>query len=264
MAYRVGDMDTYDYACYLFARELAHLYAQQAGASYFRRHQPWHSMEFMDEDVYLTGLEAELAGWQVEGANASRPGTSGPLERRWLHFQNEDLARFFRDYRTNEVSRELGVLHQRLTSEPKPSADGQTGLREQELRSLLLNEIPGAPTGAAGDRTFEVIASCLSSLRVSHPTRLERLIPSGAPTPFVAGLERDVAGPNPYLGQALRNSAGAQPMWPEVSWGHGWKTPTGHPWSLGHVTPGGGAAPASVRVLALNWNTEAFLYSLRD
>src|SRR5213075_946345 len=56
MAYKVGDVDTYNYGCYMFVRELVSQYAKQRGASYFRRHQPWHSMEFMDEQVYLASI----------------------------------------------------------------------------------------------------------------------------------------------------------------------------------------------------------------
>ena len=67
LAYHVGDMDSYNYACNIFARELVHHYLKQRGADYFRKHQPWHSMEFMDEEVYLTNLWGDTAGWQIDG-----------------------------------------------------------------------------------------------------------------------------------------------------------------------------------------------------
>jgi len=68
LAYRGGDMDGYHYACLRAVQALTYLWARQRGAEYFRRQQPWHSSECMDEPVFLHGLTRE-AGWVVMGAN---------------------------------------------------------------------------------------------------------------------------------------------------------------------------------------------------
>jgi hypothetical protein len=133
-----------------------------------------------------------------------------------------------------------------------------------QLRSLLLNETPaelanvttvdklsGPPSG--------VIASCISVLRTSHPVRFERLIPAAPASPFVAGLEREVIGPNVHLTQnAVTESRHAttkqtNAIWPRVSW-WGWKTPTGALWNFGQVIPSTNA-PARAEDIPLNWNT---------
>src|SRR2546426_860824 len=113
-----------------------------------------------------------------------------------------------------------------------------------QLRSLLLNETLAQLAQLAIPDTFTgppsgIIASCLSVIRTSHPTRYVRLIPAGEPSPFVAGLEREVAGPNAYLVQAIRFHAEgkrgqlSKTTWPETTLWRSWKTPTGQPWSFG-------------------------------
>src|SRR6185369_17291939 len=77
---------------------------------------------------------------------------------------------------------------------------------EVQLRSLSKPATAATPEQFSGSPSGTV-ASCIAVLRASHPTRYQRLIPAGEPTPFVAGLEREVGEPNPYLVQALQSSA---------------------------------------------------------
>src|SRR5437762_6098847 len=225
MAYNVGDMDTYNYACYLFARELTVQYVQQRGGKYFRLHQPWHSMEFMDEEVYLTRLRGELAAWQIDGPKYPAAEVDRQYDNRWLRFRNEDVARFYRDYLLEETRAEMDILKERWDKNRKWQNEPDGMPSEVELRSLLLNETPAQLSTLANPSQFSgppsgIIASCIAVLRTSHPTRYERLIPGGAASPFVAGLERLVSGPNPYLAQAVQTNGEektntiSHPDWP--------------------------------------------------
>ena len=120
------------------------------------------------------------------------------------------------------------------------------------------DKFSGSPSG--------VLASCLAVIRASHPTRYQRLIPEGPPTPFVAGLEREVAGPNSSLVQTvLSGSPGTQSQpasnsWPQLTW-ETWKTPTGAMWTFGKVSPVRKGVPANIRTVPLNWNCEAVAWS---
>src|SRR4030095_8025263 len=155
--------------------------------------------------------------------------------------------RFYRDDLKNEVRRELNWLQ--AHSEPRLRWENDPGLMPSlvQLRSLLLNETPAELATVAAPDQFTgpaagIIASCLAILRTSHPTRFERLIPGGEPSPFVAGLEREVAGPHPHLvafvqqqkidEKTTRTSrTWPQPVWPE------WKTPSGARWTFGAAKP---------------------------
>lgn len=73
-------------------------------------------------------------------------------------------------------------------------------------------------------------------LRTSRATTLERLIPPGGPSPFVAGLEREDSVANSTLlvsshqnqSDAPATTAGA--AWPQLTW-PAWTTPTGARWT---------------------------------
>ena len=272
LAYRVGDMDMYGYACYMFARELAHHWVKQRGAPFYRANQPWHSMEFMPEEVYLTGLWGDPAGWQIDGpAYPQGPGGKQHTSR-WARFKSEDVGRFYRDFLLEDVRKELDVLTDRWEPKRRFVNDSHAMPSLVQLRSLLLNEPPPDLAKVATPETFGgppsgVIASCIAVLRTSHPTRRERLIPSADPTPFVVGLEREVAGPNTHLCQNLQWTAqeggtrDLRPVWPWVAW-WGWKTPQGHPWAFGQVTPDPHAVPLDAQAVPLNWNTQVIMYTL--
>jgi hypothetical protein len=261
LAYKAGDMDGYNYACSIFARELVHHFLKQKGADYFRRNQPYHSMEFMDEEVYLTSLRGDTAGWQIDGPKYPTQAVVRQFANRWLGFQDTDAARFHREFLHQEVRRELDRLQQRSDAPEKYI----------QLRSLLLNESPADLAKVATPDEFAgppsgILANCFSIIRTSHPTRYERLIPGGAPTPFVTGLERDVPGQNPFLVQSILTSGAEsdgqkhEPVWPLVSWWKSWRTPTGQRWNFGHVTPTRSAKAPESKRLALNWNTVALVY----
>ena len=272
MAYRVGDIDTYNYACCMFARELVHLHVQQRGADYFRKHQPWHSMEFMDEEVFLTRLGGGTAGWQIDGPNYPAKTGERQFNNRWVRFNDADVGRFYRDYLRADVKRELDWLQERWELKRRFHNDPHLLPSLVQLRSLLLNETPAELARVATPDTFSgprsgQIASCLAVIRTSHPMRYERLIPAGGPSPFVAGLEREVGGPNVDLVQTVRSAAEDNPgqtstnLWPLVTW-WGWKTPTGVQWNFGQVLPGRAWASASVQTVPINWNTRVLAYSL--
>lgn len=79
LAYKVGDMDSYHYASYAFARELTTLAVQQRGADYFRKHQPWHSMKVMGEEVFATSYQPDGGGWQFAGTNPITRPVPSPI-----------------------------------------------------------------------------------------------------------------------------------------------------------------------------------------
>jgi hypothetical protein len=269
MAYKVGDIDTYNYACYMFARELVHHWVKQRGAQYFRHNQPWHSMEFMSEEVYLTNLWGDTAAWQIDGPTYPEKTGERQYTNRWVRFKNEDVGRFYRDFLKDDVRKELDLLNERWEPKRRYINDSHIMPSMVQLRSLLLNETPSelakiATPDQFGGTASGVIASCISVLRTSHPTRYVRLIPHGEATPFVTGLEREVSGPNTYLAQAVQSSVEVeknkyQPILPHVTW-WGWRTPSDYfRWSFGYVVPEKGE-PVSVQNIPLNWNTMVVVY----
>jgi len=245
---------------------LVHHYVKQLGADYYRKHQPWHSMEAMDEEVYLTNLWGDLAAWQIDGPRYPINTGERQFNNRWVRFKDSDVGRFYRDYLAGSVARELDRLQGRWDAKRKYQNDSHIMPSLVQLRSLLLNETPEGLARVATPDQFTgppsgIIANCLAILRTSHTERYVRLIPAGAPSPFVAGLEREVSGPNPYLAQTLASAQQSSPHWPEPTWWKSWKTPSGERWTFGRVQPGKDAdPPSSVTAEALNWNTEAFVF----
>ncbi len=272
MAYKVGDMDTYNYACYMFVRELVHHYLKQRGADYYRRHQPWHSTESMDEEVYLTNLWGDIAAWQIDGPNYPAKG-SRQHKNRWVRFKDADVGRFYRDFLMADVKAELDLLQARWEPKRKYNNDSHGMPSMVQLRSLLLNESPAQLAAVATPDQFTgpasgVLGSCLAVIRASRPVRYQRLVSPASPSPFVAGLEREVSGPNPYLAQAVefniedKQAKTNHVIWPQVRWWRSWKTPAGHPWNFGRVTPDLTNAPVAARAVPLNWNSQAVVYDL--
>ena len=270
MAYKIGDIDEYNYACQMFARELTHHWLKQRGAKYFRENQPWHSMEAMDEEVYLTNLWGDLAGWQIDGPGYPQKTGERQFNNRWVRFKDADVGRFYRDYLQADVRREMDLVQARWPEKRRWHNDSHIMPSLVQLRSLLLNEGPEQLTVVAPPAQFSgppsgIIASCISVLRTSHPVRYERLIPGGVASPFVTGLEREVAGPNTHLIQNVvtemrdRNTKQTNAIWPRLSW-WGWKTSTGVAWNFGQVTTSTNA-PAKTQARALNWNTQVITYS---
>ena len=271
MAYKVGDMDTYGYACYMFARELVHHWVKQH-AEYFRLNQPWHSMEFMPEEVYLTNLWGDTAGWQIDGPTYPEKTGERQYTNRWVRFKNEDVARFYRDFLKDDVKKELDILNERWEPKRRYINDSHIMPSMVQLRSLLLNETPEelakiATPDKFGGPASGVIASCIAVLRTSHPTRYERIIPKGEPTPFVAGLEREVSSNNSYLVQAVQSNMQDQDgkpktVFPLITW-WGWKTPSEyHRWVFGQVIPVKDGKPVNVKNIPINWNTLVVTYAM--
>ncbi|HUR45898.1 MAG TPA: hypothetical protein VMZ27_08510 [Candidatus Saccharimonadales bacterium] len=268
LAYKVGDMDTYNYAAQMYARELVHHFLKQKGADYFRKNQPYHSMEFMDEEVYLTNLWGDTAGWQIDGPSYPSKADERQFNNRWVRFKDADTARFYRELLSEDVRREMDRLEGRWDAKRKYVNDSQGMPSLVQLRSLLLNESPAALARLASPDQFSgppsgIIGSCWSVLRTSHPTRYERLIPAGAASPFVTGLERSVAGPNPGVVQSILTSdeQSRSPTWPLVSWWKSWKTPTNQRWNFGYVMPTRVGSSLEPKPIPLNWNTVAVVYS---
>ncbi|HSH17287.1 MAG TPA: hypothetical protein VLD18_14690, partial [Verrucomicrobiae bacterium] len=248
LAYGAGDIQLYEYACSLFARELAHHYVKQKGADYFRLNQPWHSMEVMDEEVYLTSLWGDAAGWQIDGPGYPEKAVERQFNDRWVRFRNEDVGRFYRDHLKIDVARELDRLGARWEPRRRHHNDSHLMPSLVQLRSLLLREPPEALAEWAAPDQFTgppsgVIASCLAVVRTSHPARYERLIPGGPPGPFVTGLERQVQGPNATLVTSVAfpkswaQEGGESAGWPRVTWWKSWRTPTDEPWNFGEIVP---------------------------
>jgi hypothetical protein len=262
LAYRAGDLDSYHYACHQFARELVHLFLKQRGGDYFRQHQPVHSMEFIDDEVFLTHVAGEGVGWRMDGPKFPREAKERRFNDRWIDFNDADVARFYREYLKPDVRRELNWLQNRWEPNRKWHHDPSLMPSLVQLRSLLLNESPAELANVATADRFTgtsagISASCLAVLRTSHPTRFERLIPPGEPAPFVTGLERDVAGWPGHLvvSLAYQTSAGGEAVaWPQLRWPE-WKAPSGEPWTFGHIRSQRGANPRVAKVTPINWNT---------
>lgn len=82
IAYKLGDIDGYGEASHLFARSLVQLCAQQRGAAFIHKNQPYHSM--LPIPPSLSRLAQN--GWEVGQSNASPDFSDAP-----------DLARIWRD-----------------------------------------------------------------------------------------------------------------------------------------------------------------------
>ena len=271
LAWKVGDMDSYGYGCYMFARELVHHWVKQRGAAYFRLHQPWHTMEFMPEEVYLTNLWGDTAGWQIDGPAYPAETAERQYANRWVRFHNEDVARFYRNALAEDVRKEMDLLTERWDPKRRATNDSHILPSLVQLRSLLLDESPPDLARLATPEEFRgppsgVIASCMAVLRAGRPKRFERLIPKAGSSPEVAGLERENAGPNVYLTQSVQHFAAPNPktgeaaiLWPHVTW---WTPERGRRWSFGQVVPDPHSEPLDVEEVPLNWNTAVYAYRL--
>ncbi len=279
MAYRIGDYETYAFASYIFIRELVHHYIKQVGAQYFRIHQPWHSLEWMPEEVYLTNLWGDVAGWQIDGPTYPKQTGERQYNNRWVRFSSEDVARFYRDTLLPEVQREINLLTERAK---KDSSLTPYRLEEDtahiapsilRLRSLLLNEPPEKlarlvpPEKWKLGRSADGVAFCWSFLKASARPRLIRLIPPQKKTSYVLGLERAVIGGAPILVLAIETTRRGEPSFPVLRW-WGWRPPKraeGLPgenfWGFGQVVLPH-LRPKGVQFQRLNWNTGVYLYEM--
>jgi hypothetical protein len=181
------------------------------------------------------------------------------------------VGRFYRDFLRADVEKELTMLQGRWEPRRRFHNDSHIMPSVVQLRSLLLNETPEQLAAVATPDQFTgpasgVLGSCVSVLRTAAPAQYVRLISTTGASPFVTGLEREVPGPNPFLVQAVqwsvedKKAKTVQPLWPKINWWRSWKTPTGQPWTFGHVTPGSDKSPGEAKVVPLNWNSQALVY----
>jgi len=279
MAHKVGDRDTYAFASYVFARELVHHYVKQVGAPYFRRHQPWHSDEFLPEEVYLTNMWGDLASWQIDGPTYPEHQRARQYNNRWVRFSCEEVARFYRDLFPTEVRAELDLLTQRAKgTQPvgtpyrlhKDAAHISASI--VRLRAMLLGESPEhllklSPPAAWRGRAADLTAMRLPLLRNTRPAKWTQLIPP-AKTDFTLGLERAIPSTR-HATLALVCNAPTGNKVPEavrdvpfLRW-WGWPVPkpikvrrwrAGTFWSFGQILPEG-PRPTAAETQWLNWNT---------
>lgn len=129
MAYRIGDLDMYNYACCIFARELVLHYVKQGGAEYFRKHQPWHTMESMEGAVYLTKLLGENAGWHIDGPKYPADADTREFNRLWIGSTNADLARFRDDYVFTQPGTRIRTARYQRLIPPAPPTPFTVGIQ---------------------------------------------------------------------------------------------------------------------------------------
>ncbi len=245
LAYKVGDMDGYDYGCFSFTRELTALAARQRGGEYVRKHQPWHSLQVITPDVFATGYLPDARGWQFSGTNHPLNATSRPHERRWDGFGDFDVARFCRDYLALDLRKEFAIAPPSIPLRAQLMGDQPTDFDA----ATRLNTMADSAAGR--------IAACLAILRATQPVEIRRLIPAGIASPQVTGLEREGSVSN--AGLLVRTSGSSQGGWPELTWPE-WTTPTGARWTFGQIRPARDAkSPHHKRVL-INWNSEAHVH----
>jgi hypothetical protein len=263
LAYKAGDLDGYAYGGQLFARALVQHWAQQRGGAWFRLHQPWHSMEAMDDEVYPTRVSEATGGWEIDGPKYPAQVINRWSEWRWLRFGNEDVARFHREFLLEDSRRELGRLAARWPSGRFWTSGPNLPPPLVQLRALLLDENSARLTNAADVAKISgppavVAASCLAVLQTSRRQTVERLIPGGPATAFATGLEREVdvaASGMAHRVEFQKSGALRRPsaMWPV------WRAPSGAVWNFGEVAPSTNA-PARVETIPLNWNSRAVVY----
>lgn len=221
MAYKVGDMTSYHDGCHRFVRELVLHCAKQRGAEYFRRRQPWHSLEFMDDEVFLTQLGGATGGWQFDGPKFPAQATERLFEQRWARFQDADVARYYREYLRDDVRREINWRQSRTTNSSSLLP----------LRALLVKEPP------------------------DERVRYQRLIPGGAASPFLTGPVPAASALDATLITAIQLGQTTN-TWPRLTWPE-WKTPTGAPWTFGTIRPVRKGEPRRVETTVLNAQARA-------
>jgi len=286
LAHQIGDYDTYAFACYIFARELVHHYVKQVGAVYFRLHQPFHSEEFMHEEVYLTNLWGDLAGWQIDGPTYPKVVGERQFNNRWVRFSCEEVAWFYQEVLSSEVRAEMDLLTERARCQKDEEETPYRLLQDTahiapsivRLRALLLNE-PSQKLAAIAPperwqvgRGADVSAMCVPFLRTSRPIQRICIIPL-IKTNFVLGLE-GVREFSEYPALALAADASMAEELPEHMRGYpflrwwGWRAPKvvkglqwGEAWSFGQIVPEG-ISVKRAEAKRLNWNTQVWFFEL--
>lgn len=281
MAYRLGDIDSYHYGCYVFAKMMVQHYVNERGGEYFWRHQPMNREGVMPRRVYLTNLWGHVYGWDLGG-----PGFgSTQWTNRYVRFNDEDIARFHRDMLGDLAGEELDHWIEWTRAAAGSGHEAPYELTEDRshinpslvrLRSFLQNLPPErlagiAPVSAIQGNDTGSMMSWYAYVRGGQ-TQTVRLIPAtGEPSPFVLGRQRDAGGSNPFLAAFLRTTS----RWPVPAWyggmswqkGIGWRAPkmnlayrTGEDYPFGAIRPGMDQYPRNVRSARLNWNTAVYAW----
>ncbi len=267
LAYALGDLDTYAYACYVFVRELVHLWVKTKPqcAEWFRQRQPWHSPEPMVGRLFLTNLWGDVAGWQIDGPSYPPVTRERQHRNRWVRFGHEDVARFFRDHLARDVKAEMDWWSTRPDNPFRPGhSTAHIAPSLEQLRSLLLDESPEKlaqwtrPQALKVGRAADAISFLLSFVRTGGPRRYERLVSGLGPSPWYLGIEREAEGTDGALAVRLISR---KFDWPVLAtWG--WAPRTGpklrpgrRPFGLVAV---GDAPPPALRSEQLNWVTRVW------
>lgn len=267
MAHQIGDLDTYAYAAYIYARECVHLWVKTKPecAEWFRSRQPWHSSEPMEGPLWLTNLWGDVAGWQIDGPDYPKETGERQYMNRWVRFSNEDVGAFMRESLGEEVLRQ--ELDWWLTREDNPYKPGVSTAHiapsMEQLRSLLLNESPAELAKLAPmdnvriGRPADAISYYMAFVRTGWPIRHTRLVPTSLPTsPWMLGLERESDGSDGALVVNVLTKGG---HWPTVcDWG--WKPPReagdlpgAERWPYGQIITGD--VPPTLKWERLSWVT---------
>ena len=238
VAYRMGDMEWYHDASRRFVGEVVQICMPPRHIEYFQKNYPLYSMDWMDHP--------RMSKEQAQ---------AGEARSRLMAVNDPGVVRLYHDYVREEARLDLDWLQRCSTT----NGTAQTLVSP---RGLLLNETPAQlATIATPDqfRDWEGAEPWLAVLRASRLVHYERLIPPGAASPFVAGLERKTGGATPKLLTILESSD--ERTWPRLTWPD-WKTPTGAPWNFGRIQPVRDGQPPSTKRTPLNRNTEVLTYTL--
>jgi hypothetical protein len=273
LAHLVGDTETSDFASYIAVRELVHHYAKSVGIGYFRRHQPWHSMDPVPERAWPTNLWGHTAGWQIDGPGYPERTRERQHTNRWVRFSDPDVGRFHRDVMPIGMALEMDYLAKEIVRDPKSrwrtnrdTAHIMPSL--VRLRRLLLNDSPEklakiAPEAAwQAGRGADQAAFYLSFLGWRETPETTRLIPAHT-SEFRLGLESTTKTHYPGLCLDVRAPKGSTA--PVLSWEptkglakiQGLRAP--HLVQFGAIRPGQRPRQFSERV-SLNWNTVVIRY----
>ncbi|MDB6053046.1 MAG: hypothetical protein JWN25_569 [Verrucomicrobiales bacterium] len=272
LAYQAGDIDSYNYGCYLVAGDLVRLYARNRGIDYFRDRQPWNSEQAMDQEVYLTGMNPGSEGWRIEGPHFPAEETKRTFDNRWNRFNDFDVAGFFRDQLQDESRVELKrITRSKIGDQSVQNDDLLARPSLFQLRSLLLNELPQQitklpkmETTASARPEAMILADAVCLLRTVQTHQSETLIEGLSASPFVLGMQREVARPHPYLMQdfafekSLSDAHGAYPM---PVWSK-WKSPGETRFSFGRIVPAAiNSVFGTLQTEPLSWNSERWINS---
>ncbi len=269
LSYGVGDKEAFVLASATFARELVHHYVKQVGHHFFRLVQPWHSEEFIPEDVFLTNLWGDLAGWQMDGPTYPKITGERQFRNRWVRFSSPEVGLFYRQYLFSQVKKEMDQLTAEATGNPQavyPLLRDTAHIAPSviRLRALLLKEPTRSLLKMAPfenwqlDRVSDITALSVALLENGLKRKKVIFFPP-INTPFQLGIPSVRQRCEfPGLGLAVETvpvgEAGGLPF---VRW-WGWKAPAalekapgGQFWSFGFFGP---STNGSIKIKQRDWD----------